>query len=175
MNNKMVKKISMIVACDLTGAIGKRGCLPWGMSLKADLERFKTLTQGAGKNAVVMGRKTWESIPKGFRPLRGRVNIVLSESVKVLDGAFVAKDISECFRLVDGGTIDTLWVIGGETLYRQFFDHCSECHLTKVNAVYPSCDAFFDMARLRGSFKLVGSEVCDEDTGHEFQTWVKTI
>ena len=60
-------KISMIVAMDEDGCIGKRGNLPWRIS--SDLSRFRRLTEGDGFNAVVMGRKTWDSLPDSFRPL----------------------------------------------------------------------------------------------------------
>ena len=65
-------KIAMIVAMDEDGCIGKQGDLPW--RLKSDMTRFKTLTEADGYNAVIMGRKTWDSLP--FKPLPKRQNIV---------------------------------------------------------------------------------------------------
>ena len=70
-------KISMIVAMDEDGFIGMEGHLPWRIS--SDLSRFKRLTEGDRFNAVVMGRKTWDSLPNSFRPLPERLNIVMSE------------------------------------------------------------------------------------------------
>ena len=82
-------KIAMIVAMDESGFIGKDGSLPWRMS--SDLKRFKDLTSGDGFNAVVMGRKTWDSLPGQYRPLPDRTNIVMSrDSGLQLDGAEVA-------------------------------------------------------------------------------------
>ena len=68
--------ISMIVAMDEDGYIGLGNSLPWKLS--SDLSRFKRLTEGDGFNAVVMGRKTWDSLPKRFQPLPERLNIVMS-------------------------------------------------------------------------------------------------
>ncbi|MDE2222506.1 MAG: dihydrofolate reductase, partial [Candidatus Omnitrophica bacterium] len=73
-----MKNFSIVVAFDSTYGIGKDGRLPW--RLAADLKRFKEITMedGAARpNAVIMGRKTWESIPDRFRPLPGRVNVIL--------------------------------------------------------------------------------------------------
>src|SRR5437763_1943009 len=69
---------SLIVAYDLDRGIGKNGNLPW--KLPKDLQRFKDLTTESLSNCVIMGRKTWESLPPKFRPLPDRINIVMSKS-----------------------------------------------------------------------------------------------
>ena len=73
-------KIMMIVAMDDQGIIGQDGELPWRLS--SDLKRFKKLTVADGFNAVVMGRKTWDSLPIKFKPLPERLNIVMSRDTK---------------------------------------------------------------------------------------------
>ena len=73
-----IMKIAMIVAMDEGGCIGQGNELPWKLS--SDLSRFKKLTEGDGFNAVVMGRKTWDSLPERFRPLPERLNIVMSRN-----------------------------------------------------------------------------------------------
>ena len=78
------RPVSLIYASTLTGGIGNKGELPW--KLPADMAFFREITSVAqqGKsNAVIMGRKTWASIPEKFRPLKGRLNIVLSGSEDV--------------------------------------------------------------------------------------------
>jgi dihydrofolate reductase len=77
-----MKNFSIVVAATQRGGIGYRGGLPW-KSLSRDMQAFKLLTclvpaTSKAQNAVIMGRKTWESIPDRFRPLAGRLNIVLS-------------------------------------------------------------------------------------------------
>ena len=69
-------KMAMIVAMDEDGFIGRGNRLPWKLS--SDMARFKELTEGGGFNSVIMGRKTWDSLPDAFRPLPERVNIVMS-------------------------------------------------------------------------------------------------
>ena len=73
---------NIIVAVDSKNGIGKKGNLPWSFS--ADMKRFKEITSTtkdkSKQNAVVMGRKTWNSIPEKFRPLPGRLNLVLTRS-----------------------------------------------------------------------------------------------
>ncbi len=79
-----MRSVSCIVAATPAGGIGKDGTLPW--ALPADLKRFARVTSDApagARNAVVMGRKTWASIPEKFRPLKGRLNVVLSTSADV--------------------------------------------------------------------------------------------
>ena len=71
-----MKPFSIVVAIDRAGGIGREGKLPW--NLPADMARFKEITQGEGGNAVIMGRKTWDSIPEKFQPLPGRLNVVLT-------------------------------------------------------------------------------------------------
>jgi hypothetical protein len=89
------KPIIAIVACTRDGGIGKEGTLPW--KLPGDMAYFKRVTLDTedvpgARNAVIMGRKTWESIPNSFRPLPGRLNVVLSrnpKSINLPDGVVV--------------------------------------------------------------------------------------
>ena len=82
------KPVAAIVACTQDGGIGKEGKLPWKLS--GDMAFFKRVTLDTEntpdvRNAVIMGRKTWESIPNSFRPLPGRLNVVLSRSPTTLN------------------------------------------------------------------------------------------
>ena len=72
-------KMAMIVAMDEDGCIGRENNLPW--RLKSDMARFKSLTEADGFNAVIMGRKTWDSLPDAYQPLPERVNIVMSRDM----------------------------------------------------------------------------------------------
>ena len=80
----MMKPFSIVVAIDSQHGIGKNNDLPW--HLPADLKHFKFITTNSAvgkRNVVVMGRKTWDSIPEKFRPLPNRTNVVLSKSADV--------------------------------------------------------------------------------------------
>lgn len=125
--------IALIVAHDRRRAIGKAGRLPW--HLPADLRRFKALTLG---HPVVMGRRTFESIG---RALPGRRNLVLSRSSFPLPDEVerVASPEEACER-VHGGT---LWVIGGEQIYRLFLPLADRLEITEVETETEGADAWF--------------------------------
>lgn len=117
--------INLIVACDPTGIIGVNGKLPW--HIPEDLKRFKELTMG---NTMIMGRKTWESLPDNVRPLPGRCNIVLSNSdtwscdtkpkshheLELMD----AYSIDEAIKLSQRHHPEKeIFIIGGASVYRE--------------------------------------------------------
>ena len=94
---------------------------------------FSRMTRGSGDNAVVMGRKTWESI--GSKPLQGRLNIVL--------GRDYVTTLEEVDKLCIDADIDTLWVIGGAKVYAEYLrrEKLDECHITRISGLY-RCDTF---------------------------------
>lgn len=118
--------IKVIVACSINGVIGRQGSLPW--HLPGDLRRFSSLTTG---NVVVMGRKTYESLPDKYRPLPDRVNIVLTRSGKQFDGAKTAASLDEVLWVAAkyGGHI---YIAGGEEVYREYVGIADEVLMTLV-------------------------------------------
>ena len=125
-------KIMMIVAMDEQGFIGKDENLPWKLS--NDLKRFKKLTVSDGFNAVVMGRKTWESLPNGFRPLPERLNIVMSRDTKWSDdGAEIALYPGRAIEIAYANGCEEFWVIGGSQIYELYLNRVEEIHLTRVH------------------------------------------
>ena len=124
------KPVSLIVACTGEGGIGKDGQLPW--RLPGDMAYFKRVTTGGSAadagtgeklNAVVMGRKTWDSIPAKFRPLAGRVNVVLSRNPGALGlpaDVLGATSLPDALSAVDDrADIDQCFIIGGAEVYRE--------------------------------------------------------
>jgi dihydrofolate reductase len=128
-----VPLVSIIVATDERGAIGRDGGLPW--HLPDDLKRFKALTIG---KPVIMGRKTWDSIGK---PLPGRMNIVVSRrrDLEIPDATVVAS-LEEAFTAA--GEVPEVCVIGGAEIYRLALARTDVIHLTRVHAVV-AADTFF--------------------------------
>ncbi len=124
--------LSLIAARDREGVIGKGGELPWRLS--DDLKRFKTLTLG---KPVIMGRKTWDSLP--VKPLPGRFNIVLTR-----DGSLEPKGALPCETFTDAVQIareqaaedgaDEICVIGGEALFKLALPKAARMYLTEVDA-----------------------------------------
>ncbi|WP_062522500.1 dihydrofolate reductase [Demequina silvatica] len=110
--------------------IGLDGAMPW--HLPEDLARFQALTRG---HAVIMGRRTWESLPPRFRPLPGRVNVVVT-SGEVAEGAFRATSLDDALAVaaehVPGGA---RWVIGGAGLFAEALAHADALEVTEIDAV----------------------------------------
>ncbi len=125
--------VAAIVAMDEGRIIGKDGALPW--HLPEDLAHFKALTSG---HLVIMGRKTWGSLPAKFRPLPGRTNIVVSRdpaSLGLPDGTFGASSIEEALKYAEttARPEQKIWFIGGAELYKAALPLCDELHLTLVD------------------------------------------
>jgi dihydrofolate reductase len=147
--------ILIIAAVAANGVIGRGGRLPW--RLPADLAYFKGLTMG---HAVLMGRKTWESIG---RPLRGRLNIVLSR-----DPAFSAPGctvVSNAAQALGAAGTEDVFVIGGESVYAQMLPSADRLYITRVDEEPPG-DARFPP--IGAGWKLVSERpgVVDADNPH---------
>jgi dihydrofolate reductase len=128
--------ITLIAALAPNGAIGYRNQLPW--HLPEDLARFKAITMG---HAILMGRHTFESLPHGALP--GRLNLVVSRTTTQLPDALVFDSISSVISKWDSLGIDELFVIGGESIYRQTISLASRLLLTRVDHNPAAADAFF--------------------------------
>ena len=124
--------LKAIAAASLNRVIGKDGDLPW--RLPEDLQWFKKITSG---HAILMGRKTWESLG---RPLPNRRNLVLSRSLEPIDGMEVIRSLDD---LNEKKFESDLFVIGGGELYRQLLPECAELYLTTVLREVSAGDVFF--------------------------------
>lgn len=121
--------LTLVAAVARNGVIGRAGGLAW--SHPADLARFRTLTQG---HTVLMGRKTWDSLPPRFRPLPGRRNVVISRQAgRVLPGAEVFGALGEALAALPAS--GRVYVIGGGEIYAQALPLADELALTEVDAV----------------------------------------
>lgn len=128
--------LSMIAALARNNVIGQDNTLPW--HLPEDLKHFRAITQG---KPVIMGRKTWDSLPPKFRPLPGRRNIVVSRNRKLaLAGAEVVDSLAAALALLDHDAEGI--VIGGAELYRLALPLADRLYLTRIDAEF-SGDAFF--------------------------------
>jgi dihydrofolate reductase len=118
--------LHLIYARAANGVIGKDNGLPW--HLPEDLAHFKRTTLGC---PVIMGRKTWDSLPPKFRPLPGRLNIVVTrDKVFIAEGASVAHSLEAARDLCPAG--GTAWVIGGAQIYAQALPLASEVVVTEI-------------------------------------------
>jgi dihydrofolate reductase len=123
-------KLGLIWAQARNGVIGKDGVLPW--HLPEDLAHFKRTTLGA---PVLMGRKTWDSLPPRFRPLPGRRNIVITrDPAWSAPGADRAATLQEALSLCGGA--DTVWVTGGAEIFRLAMPAAHVAVVTEIDADY---------------------------------------
>lgn len=140
--------ISIIVAIAQNGAIGKNNQLLWHLS--ADLVRFKQLTSG---HPVIMGKRTWESLPK--RPLPNRRNIVISDIPgDHFEGAETVHSIGEALALCNSE--EENFIIGGASVYNQFLPHADRLYLTIVHKDFEGDVHFHPLAS--GIWHLVSRE-----------------
>ena len=128
----MTLSIIVAVACD--GAIGRANDLLW--HLPADLKRFKELTTG---HTILMGRKTFESLPRG--PLPNRRNIIISRSLPTQPGAEVYPTIQQAMEAC--ASDEEVFIIGGGEIYRQLLPNTERIYLTRVQASFPDAEVFF--------------------------------
>lgn len=129
-------EIVIIAAVAKNRVIGKDNTLIW--NIPEDMAHFKALTSG---QTVIMGRKTWESLPDAFRPLPGRANIVVSRNPGYqASGGQVVGSLPEALAAAAGA--DIAFVIGGAELYRQALPIADRLLLTEIDQDYPG-DAFF--------------------------------
>jgi dihydrofolate reductase len=123
-------EVSLIWAQSTSGIIGRAGGIPW--QLPEDLIHFKALTIG---HTVVMGRRTWESLPAKFRPLPGRRNVVLTQQTGfTAEGATVVRSLDEALTDPD------IWVVGGEQIYTLAMPRAGRCEVTEVDIDLPRDD-----------------------------------
>ena len=128
--------LSLIAAVARNRVIGNNNQLLW--HLPEDMRHFRETTRG---KPVIMGRKTWESLPDSFRPLPGRLNVVVSRNpVYQAPGATIARSVEDAM-LCAGDALE-IFLIGGEELYRQAMPKADRLYLTEVEADFAG-DAFF--------------------------------
>lgn len=150
--------MNLIVAVDENWAIGNKGKLL--VSIPSDMKFFRQETSGEGK-VVILGRKTLESFPGG-RPLKNRVNIVLTKNKDFqVEGAVVVHSVEEALEAVKEYDDEKIYVIGGDTIYKQFLPYCKLAHITKIAHAYEA-DAWFPNLDEMPEWEITGES--DEQT-----------
>jgi dihydrofolate reductase len=140
--------INIIVAiCKNTNGIGLKNSLPW--KFKRDMKYFSLLTKqnfsDKQRNVVLMGRKTWESIPNKFKPLKERMNIIISSSLSInQENALSFNSIEKSLDYCKNNNYSNIWVIGGVSIYKYFIDNnlLKSIYITEIDKYY-ECDTFF--------------------------------
>ena len=140
------KKIYIIVATDKNNGIGKDGTLPWHFSKDMDLFMNTTMEtiEFGKKNMVIMGRKTWESIPEKFRPLQNRLNAIITRNSNYqAKDALICGSLGEAIRKAElNEEVESIFIIGGSEIYEMAIDIANGIYKTEIDAEY-ECDTFF--------------------------------
>lgn len=185
----MGRVLNAIVAVCPGMGIGKDGSLPWPI-LRNEFKYFQRMTMTSTKegkqNAVIMGRKTWLSIPEKNRPLKGRINIVLSKELTEPPGGahYLAHSLDGALELVESPElaekVDMLWFIGGSSLYKELMakSHHQRLFVTRILKEF-ECDTFLPEIDLE-NYKLlpeypgVSAEVQEENgVQYKFEVYEK--
>jgi dihydrofolate reductase/thymidylate synthase len=163
---------NLVVATDKNNGIGKNGTIPW--NCPDDMKHFKEITSYSPnekkQNVVVMGRKTWQSIPIRYRPLSNRINIVLSRSVFNEPGGYGCQNIQEVFDYVKTNIkkIHQVFIIGGAEIYKQFYNTgvINKIYKTVLDNSY-NCDTFIDS--VPKDYKLTSTKQISKGVIEEYQ------
>ncbi|XP_026997485.2 dihydrofolate reductase [Tachysurus fulvidraco] len=176
----MSRRLNCIVAVCPDMGIGKNGNLPWHpIRLSNEFKHFQKMTMTPSvegkKNVVIMGRKTWFSIPPQNRPLKNRINVVLSRELKTApEGAhYLAPDFTTALHLLEKPELDTqadlVWIIGGSSLYKEAMENSALRHVfvTRILKQF-DCDTFIsnidlDKFRLLPEFPGVPAGLQEEN------------
>jgi len=159
---------SLVVALDQDRGIGLSGGMPW--RLPSDMAYFKRITTEAPadhENAVIMGRKTYESIPERFRPLAGRLNVVLSRTgcEAPAPSVLMADSLDGALKQLEAQPrLHRAFVIGGGEVYRQALadPRCRTLYVTRIAARF-GCDTYFP--EFEAAFRRVTQSAPGDDNG----------
>ena len=157
--------IHMIWAQDINNAIGRDGTLPW--HFPEDLKNFKKLTT---EHIIIMGRKTWDSLP--IKPLPNRRNIVISSrSQKDVESYTSIEDCIE--SLSDDKEVSDVYIIGGMSVYKFFYEYANTLHITFIDKSYPDTDTFFPISvdKIKSDFNLESREKINDELS--FTVWTR--
>ena len=139
----MPKPIKLIVATDINGGVGLNNQLPW--SFRSDMQHFKKITTQTKapntQNAVIMGRKTWDSIPDAFRPLPNRINVVISRqaNIDLPSGVLHFQNpLDAIAELETQSMVESIFCTGGAQLYSFFLENnlVSDIYLTLIESAF---------------------------------------
>lgn len=162
--------MNMIVAVDENWAIGNKGDLL--VRIPADMKMFRQETLG---KVVVLGRKTMDTFPGGL-PLKGRTNIVLTRNLEYkIKDAIVVHSVEELLEELKNYDTEDIYIIGGDSVYKQMLPYCDTAHVTKIDRAYEA-DSYFPNLDASGEWEITADS--DEqtyfDTTYHFLKYERT-
>ena len=158
-------EIHLIWAQDKNGGIGENGKLPWHIS--EDLKHFKQLTLNS---TIIMGRKTWDSLP--VRPLPKRENIILSS--KKQSSGITYHSLKGCLEDLKESNKDKVFIIGGRSIYKLFFDLADYLHISFIDIKNDNINKYFpiDIEVIKTKFKKISEKELSENAIYTY--WKKS-
>ena len=159
-------RIHLIWAQDANGGIGEQGKLPWHIS--EDLKNFKSLTYNS---TVIMGRKTWDSLP--IKPLPNRQNIVLS--TKHQSSVTTYSSFKRCYEELNKQQLEKVFIIGGRSIYKLFFKYADYLHITNINYIKKDVNEFFPFSinTIKSKYKQISKKKLSNQA--EYTYWGKKV
>jgi len=171
----VTEKLEIVVAADLDNGIGKDNSLPW--RIPGDMKFFQSLTSmttGSATNAIIVGRKTWESIPEKRRPLKDRLNIILTKnkSFEAPASAIICDSLESAIERLDDIEHERTFVIGGAQIYKEALKHpmLTTIHLTRIMQEF-DCDAHFPPMGERFALAAVSDAMEENGIEYRFQRY----
>jgi dihydrofolate reductase len=159
--------VSLIVATPINLAIGKNNQLIW--NLPKDMKFFMETTTG---HPVIMGRKNYESIPKKFRPLKNRTNVIITRNKKyAADGCIVVNSIEDSIKVLEKENYEEVFVIGGGEIYKRFLENnlIDRMYITHIEQAFDG-DTFFPKVDFsQWASVTIMTHVKDEENPHNFK------
>ena len=182
-----MKPFTIITAATTTGGIGKGNDLPW--RLRKEMAYFTNVTTTSAiekQNAVIMGRRNWDSIPIKFKPLKNRLNYVISRTIPTSSDGFIpATSLDDALKdASERANIDKIFVVGGAQIYAMALKHPECQHILYTQLMTPyECDVFFpkignvwtrtshDNLQKVAGFDVPAGIQREKDTEYEFQLY----
>ncbi len=153
MKKRKAPIIAILAIADnhVVGSTDPKRPLPWQRQLPTDMNYFTAATTGNGNNVVVMGRKTWETIPLKYRPLPDRHNIILTrdEEFPPPENVSVVRDIDVILQIAETGLhnekpVEQIFIAGGVDIYRQMIPHADGVYLTRIHEPNMEGDVLYE-------------------------------
>jgi dihydrofolate reductase len=145
----MLHNIKLIVCCDSNYGIGYENTLPW--NVPKDMKLFRKKTIGNKNNCVIMGKNTYESIPKKYFPFSSRYNCILSSSLTEVHfpNTCICQNKDELFQFIENSKFEEYWIIGGNMIYDLLLqsNKVDEIHMSMLDTSY-TCDTWFPSEHL---------------------------
>ena len=164
--------MNIIVAYSRNMGIGLKNNIPW--KLRADMKFFKDKTIGTGQNCIIMGKNTWESLPK--KPLPNRENLILSTTLQEANGAHIFNNTNNLVDYVNKIKYNNVWVIGGSSIYNEFLNNglTKNLYITKIHKDFES-DVFFPEIPDNYSLKWESDIKTENDIDYSFCLFTNTL